>query len=176
MNKLEEIINIGFKINWKFIQIGYLGFEYIPQQIDKDDIKEYGYHLIEKMNDSFELIVQLLDELPNDYEFNEILKKLAQRENSKQELQTRKWIVYLTKKMIETIDTLDDDFFEKLINITEFWVLLDQPENSPHIFQGVNNIISPEEYYTKDMYDLIIDKHKKWIEKEIKEIILLENE
>ena len=44
------------------------------------------------------------------------------------------------------------------------------PEDSPHIFQGRNNNITPEEYYTQENYDYLYEKHIEWLQKEIKSI------
>lgn len=170
-HKLEEISEIGFKINWCFIKIGYLGYEYLQTQLTKQDICEYGYNILEKIESSYDLLTQLLGESSNDYVFEEILEKLAREERTDTTLQVRKWIVYLTKNMISN---LREDYFENLLTITDFWVSLGIPQNTPHIFQAVNNKITPKEYYTKEMHDLIIDKHMQWIDNEIKQISLLE--
>lgn len=172
MCKLDEIKEMNFKITWKLIKIGYTGYKFMQPQINKQEICEYAYSLLEKMECNYEYIAQLIGEKENDYEFNQILDKLSKLDSSDIELQYQKWIIYLTKKLIES---LDHNELENLLNITEFWISLGQPDNSPHIFQAVGNKITPEAYYTKEMYDLVLHRHLEWIGKETQKIIQLEN-
>ena len=37
------------------------------------------------------------------------------------------------------------------------------PKDSPHIFQGLNNGISPQKYYTLENYENLYDAHVKWL-------------
>lgn len=73
------------------------------------------------------------------------------------------------------IENLGDNYLENLLNITEFWVSLGQPNNSPHIFQSVGNKITPETYYTEEMYNVILQKHIEWISKQIQRVIQVED-
>lgn len=170
MNKIKELEKMKFKITWALIQIGYLGNQ-IAQQIDEKDISEYCYSLLESEKENPDEVTQLIGEKDDRYEFERILDKLVKNENSDEELQFRKWRVYLVKQMIYN---LGEDYIENLLNITEFWIDLGQPEDSPHIFQSVNNKITPKEYYTEDTYKIIIKRHMEWIEKEIEMIHQLE--
>ena len=168
-NKLENINNIGLKITWKFILIGYKGYMHLNSQITKDDICKYiENHINEKDNGKY---IELLVNEHDDYAFEKTLRNFANKEYSDLNLQIDKWILYLTKVMI---DNLKSDYYENLLEINDFWVSLGQPEYCPHIFQGVNNEIEPEDYYTIEMYDKILKIHKEWIKKEIKRINLLE--
>ena len=36
----------------------------------------------------------------------------------------------------------------------DIWAYLEFPPDSPHVFQGINNEITPEEYYTMQNYNL----------------------
>lgn len=172
MSKLDEIKKLNFKITWKLIRIGYLGYENIQPQIDKQDVCNYAYYLLENMESNYNKVVQLITQKENDYEFNQILNHLAKLDNSNIELQVEKWIIFLTKKMIEN---LGDNYLENLLNITEFWVSLGQPNDSPHIFQSVGNKITPETYYTEEMYNVILQKHIEWISKQIQRVIQVED-
>jgi|GEM_PF-200187 len=172
MEKIKELIDIGFDVNWKLIKIGYLGNSIIQPQLSKKDICDYGYWILENTDDNISLISQLIGEVSDDYEFNNILFKLSKTELVDVDIQIRKWIVYM---LSNKLSSLSKDYFEGILEITEFWVSLGQPNNCPHIFQGVGNTITPEEYYTKEIYDMVILNHKNWLNKEIKDIILLEN-
>ena len=49
-----------------------------------------------------------------------------------------------------------------------------QPKNCPHIYQSVQNNIIPQEYYTPEMFNKIIEKHKEWIKTEVDDIKRIE--
>ena len=172
MNKLEKIKEIGFNITWKFINIGYFGYKFVQKQITKQDLCEYSYSLLERIEIDYNEITQLTDKEIKDYKIEQILDKLIKFDNSDIELQYQKWIIFLTKEMIEN---LNGNYFENLLIITEFWLSLGQPKNSPHIFQAVENTITPKDYYTEEMYNSILYRHKDWINEEIQKIKQLEN-
>lgn len=170
-NKLKQIEKNKFIVTWKLIEIGYFGYEFMQPQISKLDICEYAEVVLKNIQDNYDEIVQLIGERADDYEFNMILHKLSESDKSNIELQIHKWIIYLTNNMLES---LKNDCFEDLLTINEFWISLGQPNYSPHMFQAVKNSISPQEYYTKEMYDLILNKHKEWIKCETEKIIQIE--
>ncbi len=170
--KLKQIEKNKFIVTWKLIEIGYFGYEFIQPQISKLDIYEYAEILLQYKESNYNEIAQLIAEKLDDYEFNVILHKLAEQEESDIEKEYKKWIIYLTGEMLEN---LRNDYFEDLLTINEFWISLGQPEYSPHMFQSVENSISPQEYYTKEMYELILNKHKEWIKSEAEKIIQIEN-
>lgn len=172
-NKLKEIQKNKFRITWKLIEIGYFGYEFIQPQISKQDICEYAEIILQDKESNYNEIAQLIAEKLDDYEFNIILHKLAKQEEGDVEREYYKWTIYLTRKMLES---LENDYFEDLLTINEFWISLGQPKYSPHMFQAVKNSISPQEYYTKEMYDLILNKHKEWIKCQTEKIIQMEND
>lgn len=171
MNRLQKISEMNINITWLFIEIGYKGYKNIEPIINKQEVYEYAYSVLENTDKDFEDIALLLSAKSDDYEFNQILNKLVKLENSDFELQVRKWVVYLTQNMISNIER---DYLEGLLTMTGFWILLGEPKDCPHIFQGVGNNITQEDYYTEEMYNLLINKHKEWIKKEIKQIRDLE--
>lgn len=171
MNKLQKIAEMNLNISWSLIEIGYNGYKNIEPLLNKQDICEYAYSLLEKADKDFDDITLLLSAKSDEYEFNNILNKLAKEENSNFELQVRKWIVYLTEKMLSNIEK---DYLEGILTMRGFWTLLEEPKDCPHIFQGVGNDIKQEEYYTEKMYNLLISKHKEWIRKEIQQIAELD--
>ena len=50
--------------------------------------------------------------------------------------------------------------------MTELWDSLGFPEDSPHIVQGVNNTLSPNEYYSQENYDELYRLNYEWFMKE----------
>lgn len=45
-----------------------------------------------------------------------------------------------------------------------------ESSNSPNIIQGVNNTMTPNEYYSDENYLKIISNHNLWIKKELNEL------
>lgn len=169
MSKIDKLIEIGFKINWNLIKIGYLGRGGVLPQISKEEVCNYGYYLIENNTSEKNLIIDLIDNSFDNIKFSEILCNLSNREYLNDNFQIKKWIVYLVKNLLEN---LPNDYFDGLLEITDFWISLDIDfKNCPHTFQGVNNNIIPEEYYTQEMYNKIINEHKEWLKSEILGII-----
>lgn len=170
MKIINEFIKWKFNINWTLLKIGYYGEKNILSQLSKQEIYEYSKEILNEIDEEYDLIVQLISAY-DDYEFSEILNKLAREENVDYDIQLRKWIVYLVNKELTNISK---DYFEGLMQLTELWISLGLPVECPHIIQGKNNTISPEEYYTKETYELLLEKNIKWVNDEIFNINMLE--
>ena len=152
------------------MKIGYEGQQFLPKLITAENISCYAESLVETMEFGCELIVQLI--YPDDIrEFSDALQKLAWYDNAEQSIQQRKLRVYLVK---EALEELPKDYFKGLIELASLWGSLGFPHESPHVFQGVNNSYTPQEYYTQDVFDLLFAKNKQWVKDEIEHIKLLE--
>jgi len=66
---------------------------------------------------------------------------------------------------------LPDEPMYGLIAFTEFWARFDYPDDSPHVVQGQNNCITPQEYYTKQNYDDMIIRHKNWLKSKLEYVM-----
>lgn len=163
----QKADKFGFLINWTFLLIGYCGSSNIPVQVTKQEICDYAVSQLENKIDSNELIIDLVSTGTDDFEFRRTLEKLSSNEQTDFNLQVRKWRVILVK---ETLETLPKNAFDGLIALSELWVTLEFPDGCPHIFQGRNNSISPEEYYTDNTLSSVLERHGSWINSEIKEI------
>lgn len=170
-HKLSKEFMKDLKVNWKYIYIGYIGYKEITPQLSKEDIVQYGDYLLEKENYCNDLISQLVGCSQDNYEFNIILERLQKREKESLELQMRKWIVCLANEML---NKLPNDYTEGLLELNEFWISLGQPKNCPHIYQSVQNNITPQEYYTQKMFNRIIKEHREWVKMEIDDIKRIE--
>lgn len=168
-SRIEKLKKMGFKINWELIYLGYYGNSIIPcSQISKKEIKEYANTLIEKSFEQFDLITDLVFEIDNDYMLREILNKLKKNETVSEKLQERKWRVLIVS---ESLENIKDDYLEGLFELNELWVSLGIPNDSPHIFQGRNNLLTPQEYYTKEMFEKLYALNKEWLQTEINSIV-----
>lgn len=169
-NNLNQLVQFGFKINWTLLQIGYFGDDFIPPQFTQKDIITYALEQLKTNNNN---LTALLACTKNDsYEFENILKKLAKNEGVSKEIQIRKLRALI---VFRNIETMPDDYTEGLIKLTEIWVSLGLPDDCPHIIQGRNNSLSPDTYYTKEMYDTLKKKNFDWLDNEISYIIFKEH-
>lgn len=167
MTIIEQMERIGFLINWTLIYIGYEGRLWLKPLLGIQDICDYALGLLERMTSGYILVAQLITEQKSAYDFEDTLKTLARLETVSADLQLRKWRVYLVDERLKTLST---DYFEGLIELTELWLGLGDIKDCPHIIRGINNNYSPNEYYTKNMYEYLVEKNKDWLAREIRSI------
>lgn len=167
MIKLIEFKNIGFKITWKLLKIGFKGEKQFSNMLSSNEIIDYAISQLDSNHD--EDLLDLASSKPNEIEdINMSLDKLAQKEKSDYSVEYRKWqLLYVTKNMPKK----DEEFITGLCELGDIWAYLDFPSESPHIFQGRDNNITPTEYYTSDNFLTLYNKHIEWLEKERTEII-----
>ena len=170
MIKLDDFRTAGFPITWKLIDIGFKGSDKFANQLLSSDIVDYA---ISRMGDDCEDsdIVDLACEYEaNVWEIDKYVKRLSQRENSQYDIEFWKWrVVYVLKKLPDP----NTEFIHGLMDLGDIWIEFDFPEDSPHIFQGRNNCITPEQYYTLENYHALLQRHHEWADNEIKHILAL---
>lgn len=166
MIKLDEFISNNFYVTWTSIKIGLEGYKNFPPQLSINDIDSYATSLLYQKDN---LSIEVLDlTLANSMSYEEIIKvinKLASKENIDINFEMRKWRVLYIKEVLNQIQSLD--YLYGLIALADAWSLFDYPDDSPYIIQGVANNISPEDYYSNETFKYMIEKHKKWVTKEI---------
>lgn len=159
MIKIGDIKELNFTITWRMLYKGIL-----RKQLAVEEVVEYAIEQLENGNDRME-VCELAGGRNDDInDVLNVLYDLAVEENSQDEFEDRKLraiIVnqYLQKKSSNCIDGLMD--------LTDLWIELGCPKDSPHIIQGKNNKISPIEYYTDDNYHYLFERNKKWLKNEI---------
>jgi hypothetical protein len=171
-NVISDLEEFGFKINWTLLKLGYEGNAYFPRIISATSISEYAQTVVETMETGYELIVRLISP-ETSTEFEDVLGRLSESEHVNQLLQVRKLRAYI---VCHTIRALPSDYFRGLLELTELWISLHLPDDEPypHIIQGRNNTLTPQEYYTQQMYDRLLDRHRNWLKEEIASILLLD--
>jgi hypothetical protein len=166
MIKLSDFKVYNFSISWTLIDIGFLGSECFKNELSTEDIISYADSVIATEDEIDDLIIELewsknLDELSMDY----YVKELAQKETVDREIEFRKWrVIYVDKK----IKHIYKDYAQGLLELGEIWIALDFPEDSPHIFQAVNSKLTPNQYYTQENYEALLEKHHEWVKKEVR--------
>lgn len=165
-SRIKQLKDFGFRITWTLLKIGYYGDDNIPSLFTKKDISMYAMEELE--NENKILVAMLLCAENDDYEFDEILNQLCRHEHVSTNLEMRKLRVLFVS---DTLKNLPEDYATGLMELTEVWVSLGIPDDCPHIIQGCHNSLTPEEYYTQAMYDILKKKNLDWLNEEIKDII-----
>ena len=169
MNKLMLISNIGFKVSWKLIYVGLYGYEEIPTVITRNDVIEYLDSLLISENDQTDDIITLIYE--EDLErFDKLLKKFALNDFSNIVLQKCKWRAFLLKELLNSIS---HDCLQGLLELMEFWISMGYSDSCPQYIP--NNASETKNYFTQEVYESMLNKNHAWLDKEILDIINLEN-
>ncbi len=171
MIQLKDFKDKGFNVSWKLINIGFHGSEEFYEELSSKDIINYAISILESdFKDS--VYKRLVEEIACEYEENYEkldynIKELVKLENNiDYKLEFRKWVyMYVSINLKKNSDNI-----QGLIELTELWAKLDFPDFSPHIVQGVNNDIIPQDYYTTENYNYLLRKHFEWLEGELKNI------
>lgn len=168
MIKLHDFKANRLSLNWETILIGLEGPGKFPAQIMPKDVVAYAIDLILQDDNQSDNIWVLagLNEIDKS-EIKKLVQELANSEKIVREVELDKWKVMILGKVL---NELSNEPIYDLIKLTEFWERFDFPADNPHVVQGVGNNISPEDYYTKENYDIIINSHKKWIERKLTQV------
>lgn len=167
MIKIEDFEELKLKITWKLLDIGFMGSETFRNELSSQEVIDYAIFEMSNDNNDEDVIGLACEYSKNTYDVNDYLKKLVSKENTTYEIEFRKWrVVYVKKQLIEPAD----DYLNGLLELGDIWVKFDFPEDSPHIFQGINNNIAPGQYYTEENYKKLFEKHLMWISDEINHI------
>jgi hypothetical protein len=161
---LKKFEDNNLSVNWTTILIGLKGPGKFEGKLSIGDVTNYAISKIEQNSSQCEevLILAGLNEEDSELVYKYV-KNLADGEDKDKEVELRKWIVILLK---DVINTINPDPLNGLIQFTEFWEKFDYPKFSPHIIQGINNTITPKEYYTPENFKRIVNLHDLWVKKE----------
>ena len=164
---------MGFKIPWSLIYIGLFGDDEISPVVTRADLIEYLDGLLVKISAQTDDAIALFCAKDNFEKFDSILKKLANDDKSDRVIQKRKWRALLLKT---TIENITKDYLQGMLELMDFWVSMGEPEDCPHIFPDIHKGDSLQKYFTRESYELNINKNQEWLEKEIISIISTENQ
>lgn len=170
MNKINKIIQMGLKITWRVLAIGLFGESYIAPQISRDDVFEYLDSLLTVETLETNKIIELICERDNSTKSDKMVCCYAEMENTDLETQLRKWRVYLLQQIL---DNANRDFMQVLLDLTEFWVSVGMPDDSPHEYPNKNNV--SKDYFTEKTFIRVKAKSENWVLNEMQKINSLEN-
>lgn len=172
-NALIEIEKIGFRVTWKFINIGLHGMSGISIQISYYDLFEYLDTLLERNIEEIDDVITLICEREDNFEVDKLLQCLAEQEPQDLSFELRKWRVYLLKRIL---DNENQDYLQGLLEWMKFWLPMKDEKDCPHIFpQNRDNELSIQQYFTKTMYEFLLQTNRSWLENEISNIIRRES-
>ena len=164
MIKIRDFTEKGFGITWTLLDIGFDGSVKFSKQLSGQDIIDYAIDRIEKGDESPDVVLLAGSHASNTEEISELLKKLSDDEKVDGDVEFRKWRVLYVSNHLPHVQ---DDYIQGLIELGDIWAYFDFPDDSPHVFQGRNNDIVPNEYYTQKNYERLLDAHKRWLDEEI---------
>lgn len=158
MIKIGDIKEVNFTITWRLLCKGIL-----KKQLAVEDVVEYAIEQLEKGNDRME-ICELAGGDSDTNDLLDIMYDLADEENSQDEFEDRKLRAVILSKYLKQKNS---NCIDGLMELTDLWIELGCPNDSPHIIQGKDNQINPIEYYTDDNYNYLFEKNEKWLKNEI---------
>lgn len=58
---------------------------------------------------------------------------------------------------------MDKGYVDALLEISEFWLDLKSPVDMPFQFQGIENQLTPQEFYTEEYLSKVVLSHENWL-------------
>lgn len=170
-NVLSLIKSLEIKITWSFIEIGFCGHSNITAQWDVKSLCDELVDLIDETTTNKTIV--LLCEQGDNQRFANLLKKYASEEKSDYNIQLNKWRLYQLHELLSNNEN-DDTTLTKMIDLLLFWAswgCTGSSQNCPMIFPNndIEELKTPN-YFTDNVYNLILEKHTKWIREEIDRI------
>lgn len=159
MIRLENIKNLGLSITWRLLYIAIC-----EKQLDEEDVIAYAIEKLEDGDIGSEIceLAGLKADEPDD--IRHLLLGLAKQENTQDNIESRKIRAAIVSNALRI---KEDNCINGLMNLTDLWVKLGCPSDSPHVIQGRDNNITPEEYYTIKNYNFLYEKNMEWLKKEL---------
>jgi hypothetical protein len=163
MTELRKFTMVGFKVTWKLLDIGFRRCRCFAGSLSSETIINYAQSQLEKTED--EQVLMLAIEHQEETEaVDKYLCALAQKENTSYELEFRKWRVLYVK---DNLPKDNEDAVTGLMQLYYIWAKFDFPDDSPHIVEGMDNSITPKEYYTEENYKKLLRKNQTWANNEM---------
>lgn len=164
MIKIADIKELKLNVTWRMLYRGML-----EKQIPISEIVEYAMEQLGKGVDRIE-ICELAGS--NDGDLDDvinILYELADEEKCQDDFEDRKLRAVRVNNFLKDKNT---NSIDGLMGLTELWLELGYTDDTPHIIQGIDNNISPVEYYTDANYNYLYEKNKQWLRDEVDFLII----
>lgn len=170
-----EQLKRHLSINWTTVLVGLNGlgaFSPWPDRIDQfspflslDEVFEFAYERLALTSSSEETeLIHLLTSLDHSTatraSVRSILVRLSSLECNDVSIEVRKWRIVLLEELMKN---LASSALYGLLQLSEFWQGFGFPSDSPHDVQGVQNNLTPDQYYRIDNFEKTIVDHNEWI-------------
>ena len=166
MFKIYDFEKLNLAVTWKLIRLGFKNEMYFKDMLDVNDIINYSISIFLENEDI--LIREIACEYPDNTE--EIVNKineLAQKENSEEQVELRKWIVLY---VIKNLPNISDNYFYGLNELKEICGYLSFRGFLPNDLYPNESKIGVENYYVESNYINMINHYNMWIGKELEQL------
>ncbi|EAD0700145.1 DUF2247 family protein [Listeria monocytogenes] len=153
--------------SWNELKLGRFGFldrDFYLQPIWNDEVvMKYILAYLTKNENEENPYLWELGSLFKPYDENEIFRLLdLVDESSENDLKSYyRWRWVLVNDLLNSI--MDKGYVDALLEISEFWLDLKSPVDMPFQFQGVENQLTPQEFYTEEYLSKVVLSHKNWL-------------
>lgn len=162
MIRLKDIKQLGLFITWRLL---YLGVQ--SGHIETEEVIEYAIEKLEEGSEREE-ICELAGAYAEEHEeICNVLWKLTEQEDTQNDIENRKIRAVIVSRVLKS---KNKNCINGLMDITDLWIELGYPDDSPHIIQGKGNCVSPSEYYTMDNYNFLYEKNVEWLKMELEDL------
>ncbi|CAR83195.1 hypothetical protein lmo4a_0493 [Listeria monocytogenes L99] len=153
--------------SWNELKLGRFGFldrDFYLQRIWNDEVvMKYILAYLTKNENEENPYLWELGSLFKPYDENEIFRLLdlvaGSSENDLKSYYRWRWV--LVNDLLNSI--MDKGYVDALLEISEFWLDLKFPVDMPFQFQGVENQLTPQEFYTEEYLSKVVLSHKNWL-------------
>ncbi|WP_392551402.1 DUF2247 family protein [Orbus wheelerorum] len=155
-------------VDWGVV---YLGCKGLPiGELSPNNVSDYACEqlaIIESNDATFMSVSELSFCTEINIEVINLISKLCDLNNVNLILSKKKWVVLSIK---ELMNHLSKDSVYGLLELNNFWNEWGELNNSPNIIQGVNNRMTPSEFYSDENYLKIVLDYNLWIKKELNKL------
>lgn len=164
MIKIREIEKLNLRVSWTLLYLGFCENSTYGKQLLAEDIIEYAIGQLDEEHCA-DIVYELAGTYVSEKEsICNILEELMESEDKNKEIEERKIRAVIVSNVVKY---KNNNYLDGLMDLSDLWIGLGYPKDSPHIFQSRNNNISVEDYYNKDNYDMLFERNICWLNDEI---------
>lgn len=164
MIKIVDIQKLNLTVTWTLLYLGFCDNSIYGGQLSSDDVIKYAMSQIEEDNCD-DLVCELAGSYASEKEdICKILKILMQKEGKDRVIEGRKIRAVLVSDVLKL---KNDNYINGLMDLSDLWIRLGYPDDSPHVFQGRNNTVNVNDYYSESNYNFLFKHHMSWLKKEL---------
>lgn len=162
---LENMLESGLPVNWTTVWVGWRGVGGHRRLVSTEAAIDMASRLVALSPETVpETVISLAGAFPHQHnDVEDLLQRLSAMEGTDEQTEVRKWRWLMLRDLL---DALPSEPLMGLLDLGEFWSDFGFPEDSPHIVQGVGNLMTPYDYYTRPNYWFLVERHRTWLDRE----------